>query len=344
MLDSIEGVKPPQGGSEGNKQHKTSYFAYRRLEDSLLIMYVQVMFIFLAAVGLPVNFLLVYIFCFSTVKVAASDIFFIHLSIANLLQLITRIPTLIVPYQDNFCYPMSIPCKFFLFILFCSRKASMWITLLLDVFHLVKLTNKERFLSLIHLKKSCVQLCLALNWFIWVAAGVPYPLLIPSDRPRQNTVHMNATCFCSLFDVLTEKDFFLKTYDMVFGTVLQGLAIILMCLVDVKVLWILRKHQLVIVSHDMSQGQRSHHREVTAIKVITSLVVFFVICHLIDALLRNYSNEFVDHIRRLIEHLYPVVSPFILGFGDKRFRKRIKCIMFCRPCKTTNVSEVMTVS
>lgn len=307
-------------------------------------MYMQATFIFLAAVGLPGNLLLIYIIAIASEKIAAYEIFFIHISVANMLQLITRVSSVILPGQDHVCYPMSVPCKLSLFILFCSRKATIWITVMLEVFHLVKLTNQNGFLSFILLKKPCVQLCLALNWLIWIAAGVPYPLLVPSDRPRQISVHMNTTCLCSMFDVLTEKDFFLKTYDMVFGTVLQCLAIILMCLVDIKVLWILQKHQQAIFSHATSRGQRSYQREVKTIKVITCLVVFFVICHLIDALLRNYSHEITDHFRRLIEHLYPTVSPFILGFGDQRFRKRIRCIMFNRPCQTTSVKEIITVS
>lgn len=308
------------------------------------LIFTHMIIILLAAIGIPGNLLLMYIVATASEKLTIPDIFILHISAANIAQLTARIPAVLVSHQGEICYPMALPCKISLFILFCSRKACIWFILKLDVYHFMKLTNRTGFLKFVFLNYRWVIFCVAMNWVMWIALGLPYVLLVPSDRPRQQDDIVNSTCHCSFFDSLTETDSFLKTYDMIFGTVIQFLAIVLICLVDIKVLWILVKHQQTIFTETTAQRLRNHQREVGAIKVITSLVVFFVLCHLLDAFLRNYPGHVVSELKRGFDHLYPAMTPFILGYADQRFIQKLTCILCYRDCKKNKVSQIVTVS
>ncbi|XP_018097822.1 uncharacterized protein LOC108705452 [Xenopus laevis] len=300
------------------------------------------MYVFLAAVGLPGNLIMIYITAKDIEKITTAGLLIMHFSFANMMHLVARILTLVIPKQGGICYPVTGPCKVALFTLFCGRRVSMLLTLLLGVFRLMRLINRTRKIINITPRNKCTHVLLLLLWIAVVCLWLPYILLIPAHR----TSHPNSTetCTCSILISFTdENDYVIKLFNMLNGTLIQALVVTLMFYVSIRIVLILRQHQRTVSADGALSRYRSNQRELNAIKGITALLVCFGICFIINTVLRNIITSASFFCQRLFGDFYPVASPYILGFGYQSFRNMFTCVS-CNPCKKSNRQHSITVS
>ncbi|KAM8939474.1 uncharacterized protein RCH25_053128 [Pelodytes ibericus] len=294
----------------------------------------------LATLGLPGNSMILYVAITNLKKVATAELFILHLSIGNMMQLIARILTIIIPDHGGVCYPLTIPCKTALFVFCVGRRVSMLFTLFLGMFRLMKLIRRgNRILGNIILENTHMNLPLILIWMFLLSICVPY-ILIPDNRPSHHNV--TNSCTCSFFDALTDNDASFKVFDIIFGTGSLVLAVISMWFLSISILWILRKHQLTI-DVNLNKSRRSQH-EIKAIKGITTLMACYIICNVVHTLFRNFSGCLSFDVQRIAGDIYAAVSPFILGLGYPRFRKYLLCMRLGRICQKPKEQETVTIA
>lgn len=268
---------------------------------------------------------------------ASAKLLIVHLSIANMLQFLSRISTYIIPDLFGFCYPMTIPCKFPVMFLCISRRVSMLFTFFLGLFRLLKIKNQHYFIP----KTNVLHLALAANWVCITCVCLPYIILIPGNR--QSTKNITEECDCSFIDSLTDQDLVAKILDLVLGTVFLYLTVALMCFVSIWMVLLLLKHKKTVFVEGALNRTQTSRRDITAIKATLALLLCYVTCASLNSSLRIINNVAASTWQKIIAGIYSVISPVILGLGYPYFRKAIcKKPYVC--CHKSNAQQIMSIS
>lgn len=290
---------------------------------------------FMAALGVPINLINVYVAMTSLEKIATAEILIIHLSFANMLQLISQILTIVIPDQHGICYPMVSLCKLSLWLLCTSRRVSMLFTFYLGLFCLLKIKKKHRFT----LSNACLHLALPGNWILFNFLCLPQSILIPDDRPS----HPNVTegCICSLDYSLTDNDTFVRLYNLALTSGSLYIFTALTCYICIHMVLFLLKHKQTVFTHG-TFSMRTRQEDIIAIKAVLALLVCYVMCSIAICAISFFSESDAFHIEKIFANIHNVIFPFILGLGYPSFRKAI--FLKCRLIQKSNTEQAVTIS
>lgn len=262
-----------------------------------------------------------------------AEIMMMQICGTNMLQLISRILTIVIPDQQGICYPMTFPCKISIVLICSARKGSMLFAIFLGLFRLMKIKNKLYFV----LTNTHLYLALAATWLILIASCFPYIVFIPSNRTYYQ--NLTGTCACSFFYSLTDMDLGVKIFDWVCGVGSLYFVIVLMCFVSIKMVLILLKHQKTVFVGGTLNRSRTRQRDIFAIKAVIALLVCYVTCSFVSQSLRHYLAFHDFDLRRIIADIYNLASPVILGYP---YFRKLPCKSW--HCHRQSQERVRTIS
>ncbi|XP_069834756.1 taste receptor type 2 member 40-like [Dendropsophus ebraccatus] len=266
-------------------------------------------------------------------NISAAERIIMQISAINMLQLISRILSIVIADQQEICYPMTPPCKVTVFLLCVARKGSMFFTIFLGMFRLLKIKNKPHFI----LTNTYLNLALGIIWLILTSTCFPYVVLIPANRSHYQ--NLTATCSCSFLHSLTDRDLGVKIFDWVFGVGSLYLVIIMMCFVSFKMVLILIKHQKTVFVNGTLHRTGTRHQEITAIKALIALLVSYITCSIFSLSYRLGSEFVVLDLHKISADVYNVLSPAILGYP---YFRKLHCMSGL--CHKQKQEQVLAIS
>ncbi|KAJ1216726.1 hypothetical protein NDU88_004325 [Pleurodeles waltl] len=229
-------------------------------------------------------------------------------------------------------------CKFATLLLYTSQKVSVWCTLFLSVFRLSRLQAMKKLQITTAQTCSRLRVALLLHWGFWGLLYLPFAVLAPEKRLDANM----SICSCSLNEVVSKEDTVMSNFVVFYGSVTQYIAAVLLSLVNLKIVWILLKHRQSVFA-EVVGGRPAHrpsHRtqqELRAAWVIAGLVVLFVSCTLMSAVIRHFPETFsVVTAGRVLVDMFAFSSPYIIGMGFRSFRGKLQSLYTCCCLRPTN--------
>lgn len=277
-------------------------------------------------------------------RLPRSDTILVHLSLANLLTLLSRTVPIFV---SDLGADVSLSpgwCRVFMLLWMWWRAVGCWLTLALSGFHCTTLKRQSLFIgpNAQRRQRRRLWVILGLIWGLNLAFSVP--ALIYSTQ-----VHSNATVELMVISCTTRP---LLGCIWEFPTPQQGLAfasaslalnellpLVLMVCTNLATLHALAKHIRAVISSSQSggsQGELDKHisAERKAAHVIMLLVSLFVICWVLQvAAVTYYNHNGGQHAERLLTvahfsaSLFVGFSPTVVALGHGKLRRRISSMM-----------------
>ncbi|XP_062033628.1 vomeronasal type-1 receptor 4-like [Lepus europaeus] len=271
----------------------------------------------LGNVSLLLHYLILY---FTGCKCRSTDLFIKHLTVANVLVILSRgVPhTMAALGMKHFLD--DIRCKLVFYVHRVSRDVSIGSTCLLSVFQAITISPRHsRWMELKVKAPKYVGPSNILCWILNMALNAVVPVYMTSNRSGKNLTQKNYI-YCS---ARTEE----KTANSLYVALVffrDALHLVLMLGASCSMLSILYRHKQEVqyihrnnLSPSSSPESRAMQSILVLVSIFASLCTLSFIFHVCSAVLRNPS-VWLMNTSVLIAGSFPTVSPYVLMSYDSR--------------------------
>ncbi|NP_001160705.1 vomeronasal 1 receptor oryCunV1R1544 [Oryctolagus cuniculus] len=272
----------------------------------------------LGNVSLLLHYLILY---FTGCKCRSTDLFIKHLSVANVLVILSRgVPqTMTALGMKNFLD--DIGCKLVFYVHRVSRDVSIGSTCLLSVFQAITISPRHsRWMELKIKSPKYVGPSTILCWILNMALNVVVPVYMTSNRSGKNHTKKTNYVYCST----GPKE---KTANSLYVALVffrDALHLVLMLGASCSMLSTLYRHKQEVqyihrnnLTPSSSPESRAMQSILVLVSIFTSLCTLSFIFHVCSTVLRNPSVWLLN-TSALIAGSFPTVSPYILMSYDAR--------------------------
>ncbi|XP_004475434.1 vomeronasal type-1 receptor 2-like [Dasypus novemcinctus] len=282
---------------------------------------IGMLFLFQIVIGILGNFSLLfgYIFLyFSGCRLSATNVIIRHLSVANILAILSRgIPGTMAAFQMEHLLDY-IGCQLVSYVQRVGRGVSIGTTCLLSVFQAIIISpGNSRWAELKRKARKYTGSSIVLCWILHIVINMIFPVYVSSKWSNKNTTWKNVLEYCPAIGNTVESS--LNVTVLSFH---DGLCLGLMVLASGAIVFILYRHkqQVQYIHRNNLSPRSSHENRATRsiLAMVSSFVALYALSYIIYVYMALCENPimWLANTCALINACFPTISPFILMSQD----------------------------